>query len=281
MQIISTVKEIQDISNQYREQGKTIGFVPTMGYLHEGHLSLIRIAREKADIVVLSIYVNPTQFAANEDLSQYPGNFDRDEQLARQEDVGIIFYPDDKAMYPDGYKTYVKVEDLTRVLCGASRPVHFQGVTTICMKLFHCVKPHFAVFGQKDYQQALVIQKMVRDLNLDMDVITGPIIREPDGLAMSSRNKYLSSVERQQALALNQALSLAQAMFENGERDTKILKHAIRQKIVQQPAAHIDYADIVDAQSLETVKTIAGTAVIALAVFFGKTRLIDNCVIDP
>lgn len=279
MQLISTIKEMQAISNQYRKQGKTIGFVPTMGYLHEGHLSLIRIAKANADIVVLSIYVNPTQFAPNEDLSQYPRDFDRDEQLAKQEGVEIIFYPDDKEMYPAGYKTFVEVEDLTQNLCGASRPTHFRGVTTICTKLFNSVKPHCAVFGQKDYQQALIIQRMVKDLNLDLQMIVAPIVREEDGLAMSSRNKYLSGIQRKQALSLNQSLQLAHELFQKGERNTVTLKNTIRNHISRQSEAHIDYIEIVDAETLSEISEIKNTCVIALAVFFEKTRLIDNIIL--
>lgn len=280
MQIISTIQEMQFISNQYREQGKTIGFVPTMGYLHEGHLSLIRMAKEKADIVVLSIYVNPTQFAPNEDLSKYPRDFKWDEHLARQEGVDVIFYPHDNEMYPNGYKTYVEVEDLTQVLCGASRPTHFRGVTTICTKLFNSVKPHCAVFGQKDYQQALIIQRMVKDLNLDLKIIVAPIVREDDGLAMSSRNKYLSSIERKQALALHQSLSMAQELIQNGERNTTTIQQKIRDYINTQPDTKIDYIEIVDAHSLSSMSQISGEMLIAIAVFIGKTRLIDNCMIQ-
>lgn len=276
MKIVRTVQEMQKQAETLRRQGKTIGFVPTMGYLHEGHLSLIREARQRADKVVLSIYVNPTQFGPNEDLEKYPRDFEKDEALASQEGVDIIFYPTNEEMYPQGYVSFVEVEKITGVLCGASRPHHFRGVTTIVSKLFNAVKPHFAVFGQKDAQQSIVIKRMVHDLNFDLEIIVAPIVREPDGLAMSSRNVYLSAEERQDALSLSQSLKLAQQLIDEGERDAGTIRDQIVNLIDSRATSKIDYVEIVSADTLETVKQLSGNILIALAVFVGKTRLIDN-----
>ena len=280
MKMIKTVQEMQHEAEMIRQMGKTIGLVPTMGYLHEGHLSLIRIARERADVVVLSIYVNPTQFSPGEDLDQYPRNFEQDEMLAQKEGVDIIFYPSDKEMYPEGYLSYVEVKHITEILCGASRPVHFKGVTTICSKLFHSVKPHLAVFGQKDAQQFVVIQRMIKDLNFDMDLLVGPIVREPDGLAMSSRNSYLSPDERKDARSLYGALQMAEEMVRKGERNTGILAKAMHELIGAKLHAKVDYISIVHPETLEALEKIEGRTLIALAVFVGKTRLIDNVIVE-
>lgn len=280
MKIITTVKEMQAEANRLRQTGKTIGFVPTMGYLHEGHLSLIRIARKKADVVVLSIYVNPTQFAPHEDLDHYPRDFARDEQMAGQEGVDVIFYPSDKEMYPEEYHTYVHVEKLTETLCGHSRPDHFRGVTTICAKLFHAVKPHFAVFGQKDAQQAVVIRRMVKDLDWDMEIMVGPIVREKDGLAMSSRNSYLSPEERQEALALHQSLKIAEEMIQGGEGKSEMILKAMQDHLEAKKHIRIDYIEIVHSETLQSLETIENNALIALAAYVGKTRLIDNTIIN-
>jgi pantoate--beta-alanine ligase len=280
MKLIRTIKEIQSIVESYRQQGKIVGFVPTMGCFHEGHLSLMRIARKGADVVVVSIYVNPTQFDPGEDFESYPRQFERDEKLAEQERVDILFYPSDKEMYPKGYLTYVTVNKITKVLCGVSRPHHFEGVTTICTKLFHVVKPHFAVFGQKDAQQAIVIQRMVEDLNFDMEIVVGPIIREKDGLAMSSRNKYLSPEERKDALSLFQSLQLAERLITEGERTSKDILSAMKKLVASRKGTRIDYIEIVDATTLKALETIKGEVLIALAVFVGNTRLIDNIVVN-
>lgn len=279
-QIIRTVREMQAEAGRIRSAGKTIGFVPTMGYLHEGHLSLIRIARKRADIVVLSVYVNPTQFGPNEDLDQYPRDFKHDERLAAQEGTDILFYPADKEMYPEGFVTTVHVSELTDGLCGVSRPGHFDGVTTICTKLFHAVRPDFAVFGQKDAQQAFVIRRMVRDLNLDLEIVVGPIIRESDGLALSSRNVYLSPEERQDALSLSQSLKMAESMIQDGERQASSIIEKMRALTDSKSSTRIDYIAIVDAETLRPVDLLSGTVLIALAVFAGKTRLIDNALLD-
>jgi len=200
MKVIRSINKMSTWADEIRSQSKIIGFVPTMGYFHEGHLSLVRIAYQRADMVVVSIFVNPTQFGPNEDFRDYPRDFNRDKSLAEKNGTDIIFYPSEEEMYPDRFLTYVNVDRITNILCGASRLNHFQGVTTVCIKLFNIIKPHFAVFGRKDFQQSVVIKQMVRDLNLDLDIITGPIIREPDGLAMSSRNTYLSEDERKDCL---------------------------------------------------------------------------------
>jgi pantoate--beta-alanine ligase len=280
MKIIKTVKEMQAFSNRMRQEGKIVGFVPTMGYLHEGHLSLIRIAREKANVVVLSIYINPTQFGPNEDLEKYPRDFKRDEALAKNEGVDVLFYPSDHEMYPEGFLSSVSVRGITEVLCGASRPHHFQGVTTICAKLFHAVRPHFAVFGQKDYQQCVVIKKMVKDLDFNMEIIMGPIVRESDGLAMSSRNTYLSFQERSDALVLQDALKLAENRVRQGERKTELLIREMTGLIESRENIRIDYVRVVHPDHLHDLEIIDDRAVVALAVFAGKTRLIDNTILE-
>ena len=280
MKVIRTVKGMQAEAEKRRRAGQAIGFVPTMGYLHEGHLSLIRMARERADVVVVSIFVNPTQFGPDEDLARYPRDFARDERLAGEAGADIVFYPTEEEMYPDGYLTSVTVEEMTKTLCGASRPMHFRGVTTVCAKLFHAVKPHFAVFGQKDAQQAVVIRRMVRDLNFDMEIVVGPIVREADGLAMSSRNAYLSDEERQDARVLYESLRLAEAMVEKGERETAGIVEAVRNRIDAKAKTRIDYVSVVDPETLQPLDRIKDRALIALAVFVGKTRLIDNTVVD-
>jgi len=280
VKVIKTVQDMQKEADRIRQSGKTIGFVPTMGYLHEGHLSLIRLARQRADVVVVSIYVNPTQFGPNEDLDQYPRDFRHDEALLEQEKVDIVFYPSDKEMYPEGDAGFVEVKGLTESLCGASRPGHFRGVTTICTKLFHAVKPHFAVFGQKDAQQAAVIKRLVKDLHFDLDVVVGPIVREADGLAMSSRNTYLSSDERRDALSLDQVLKMAEEMVNEGERNPAVLYKAMHKLIAAKPHLKIDYISIVDPDTLEDLDVVENRALIALAVFAGKTRLIDNVIVE-
>ncbi len=281
MKIIRTIKDMQAESGHLRQAGNKIGFVPTMGFLHEGHLSLIRIARDKADVVIVSIFVNPTQFGPEEDLDKYPRDFKRDEKLAQDAGADVIFYPTVEEMYPQNYLTYVNVEKITGKLCGTSRPVHFKGVATICAKLFLAVKPDFAVFGQKDAQQVLVIQRMVKDLNFDLDIIVGPIVREEDGLAMSSRNTYLSEDERADALSLNQSLRAAEQMIQDGEQDAAVIKTMIMEKIAKKTHTRIDYISIVDAHTLESTSRINKPILIALAVFVGKIRLIDNTVIRP
>ena len=276
MKIVSDIREMQQLAGHYRQQGKTIGFVPTMGYLHEGHLSLMRRARPQCDILVVSIFVNPTQFGPNEDFERYPRDFERDERLCREVGVDVVFYPTADAMYPRPYLTYVHVEKLSETMCGASRPGHFRGVTTVVTKLFNIVQPHIAVFGQKDYQQSLIIRQMVRDLNFDVQIDVAPIVREADGLAMSSRNKYLSPEERQQALVLYRSLTRAEELIREGERNVNTLLQAMKTVISEAPDARIDYIAIVDAETLEPLSTVRHNTVIALAVYIGTTRLIDN-----
>ncbi len=279
MQIVKAIPKMQQLADQYRAEGNIIGFVPTMGYLHEGHLSLMRLARSRCDILVCSIFVNPTQFGPDEDYDNYPRDFERDEQLCREEKVDIIFYPDSKEMYGNDYQTYVNVETLSKTMCGLNRPGHFQGVTTVVCKLFNIVKPQLAVFGQKDYQQALIIQKMVTDLNFDVEIVTGPIVRESDGLAMSSRNKYLSTQERRDALSLHKSLQLAEKLIDEGERNSANIYTQMKTLIQATRTAVIDYIVIVDGGTLDPVDKIRDNTLIALAVKTGKTRLIDNTLI--
>lgn len=275
--IIETVKELREYLAGQRAAGKTVGLVPTMGFLHEGHLSLIREAKAENDVVVVSDFVNPTQFGPNEDFESYPRNIEQDTELALSAGADVIFYPSVSEMYPPESSTYVEVEgNITRVLCGASRPTHFRGVTTVVNKLFNIVEPNKAYFGQKDAQQVAVLTKMVKDLHMDIELIICPIVREPDGLAMSSRNTYLSAEERKQAVILNQALKKAKNAFANGEKDVVKLTGIITDKINEMPLAVIDYVSILDFPSLKPIITIEKDALAAVAVKFGKTRLIDN-----
>ncbi len=271
---------MQSEAERLRKTGKTIGFVPTMGYLHEGHLSLVRIARERADVVIMSIFVNPTQFGPNEDFERYPRDFEKDVKLAKQVGVDILFYPSKEEMYARDYLTYVNVEQITEELCGASRPGHFRGVATVCTKLFHAVKPHYAVFGQKDAQQVAMLKQMVRDLNFDVKIVTAPIVREKDGLAMSSRNVYLTPEERQDALALHQSLKLAEDLIRRGEKSSQAIVQTMRKFIENKKRARIDYISVVHPDTLEPLPSIGNKALIALAVFVGKIRLIDNTIVE-
>jgi pantoate--beta-alanine ligase len=281
MRIISKVKEMQKVADELRKEGKIIGVVPTMGYLHEGHLSLIRLAKEKSDVVITTIFVNPLQFAPNEDYDRYPRDFERDVKLAQSAGCDIIFHPSVEEMYPQNFLTYVEVDKLTKVLEGEFRPTHFRGVTTVVAKLFNITKPHIAVFGQKDAQQALIIKQMVRDLNFDIEIIIAPIVREPDGLAMSSRNVYLSDSERKDATVLYESLKLAEKLIENGERNSKNIILKMEELIKSKPTAKIDYIAIVEPETLEKVETLSEGKeyLIALAVRIGSTRLIDNTIV--
>lgn len=280
MIIIKSVAEMRDFVRTAQRDEKTIGLVPTMGYLHDGHLSLIKIARQHSDIVVTSIYINPTQFGENEDIDNYPRDFERDEKLAADAGCDVIFLPTDQMMYPENYQTFVQVGELTKTLCGTSRPTHFRGVTTIVTKLFNCVRPTIAVFGQKDAQQAIVLQRMTKDLNFDIKIIVAPIVRHSDGLAMSSRNKYLSQKEREDATVLFQSLQLAQKMVKNGERDSHKIKKAIKLLISKKQSVKIDYVEIVDRNTLQPVNELSGQILVALAAFVGSARLIDNIFLD-
>jgi pantoate--beta-alanine ligase len=278
MRTITTVKEMQDVSNELRKD-KKIAFVPTMGYLHEGHLALVKKARELGDIVVASIFINPTQFGPNEDLAKYPRDFDRDAILLEQEKTDIIFFPDSKEIYPKGYSTYVQVRDLQNHLCGKSRAGHFVGVATVVAKLFNIVKPHFAVFGQKDYQQLKVIERMVQDLNMDIEIIGFPTVREQDGLAMSSRNTYLSQDERSRALLISASLAEAERLFRNGTREAALIQREVERVLKSKEGVDIEYVSITDPDTLEDVKQIKDKVLVAIACHVGKTRLIDNKVL--
>lgn len=280
MQIVNDINEMQALALDLRQRGKTIGFVPTMGFLHEGHLSLMRIARPKCDVLVVSIFVNPTQFGPIEDFDKYPRNFEQDEKLCSQEKVDIIFYPSKDAMYSEPYRTFVNVTEMSETMCGISRPGHFQGVVTVVAKLFNIIKPHLAVFGQKDYQQALIVRQMVKDLNFEVEIVTGAIIREADGLAMSSRNKYLSPEEREKARALFKSLQMAKSLVKEGKSDAEFVAKQIRDLILGTRGVLIDYIAIADGETLNPVKEIRGNTLIALAVKIGETRLIDNTLIQ-
>jgi pantoate--beta-alanine ligase len=278
LKIIQTVKEMQAVAESKRCQGRRIVLVPTMGYFHEGHLNLMKVGRNHGDYLAVSIYVNPMQFAPTEDFSAYPRDFERDKMLAQGVGVDCIFYPDHREMYPEGYQTHVEVEGVTNNLCGISRPRFFRGVTTICTKLFHIVKPHVTVFGQKDFQQYVTIKKMVKDLNMDIEVIGMRTTREPDGLAMSSRNVYLNAEERESALSLSRSLLLAKSLYEKGERKVDVILKEVRERIIGHPYVKIDYAQICDSSTMKNISSIEDSSVLALAVWVGKTRLIDNHV---
>ncbi|HQM35955.1 MAG TPA: pantoate--beta-alanine ligase [Candidatus Marinimicrobia bacterium] len=276
MQILTKIEDIRQELLVIRTSAKKIALVPTMGYLHEGHLSLVDVAKVNADVVVMSIFVNPTQFAPNEDLMRYPRDIERDERLARERGVDYIFHPEVAEMYPDPYFTYVVTEQLAKVLCGISRPTHFRGVTTVVAKLFNIIQPDVAVFGQKDAQQAVIVKQMVRDLNFPIQIIVAPIVRESDGLAMSSRNVYLTPEERQQAPIIFNALQAARENVKNGLTDANQLRDQICKIIQTSPLARIDYVEIIDDQTLTPVETVKPGTFAAVAVYYGKTRLIDN-----
>lgn len=280
MKIAKTISELKVILADVGGN-QTIGFVPTMGYLHEGHLSLIKAARNDNNVTVVSIFVNPTQFAPGEDLDAYPRDFDRDTRLAESAGTDILFFPNADEIYPTGSSTFVEVEgNITKKLCGQSRPTHFKGVTTVVNILFNLVNPDNAYFGQKDAQQVAVIKKMVRDLHMAVNIVVCPIIREVDGLALSSRNVFLNPVERSQALVLSQSLAKAKVLHQSGETQVKILKEQIVNHINTMPLAAIDYVDILDFETLEDITTITAPALAAVAVRFGNTRLIDNIILD-
>jgi pantoate--beta-alanine ligase len=279
MDVLNTVDATQKRCEDLRLQGKTLAFVPTMGFFHEGHLELMRVGKRLGDVLVISIFVNPTQFGPQEDLEAYPRDTEGDLSKARELGVDIAFMPTVEEMYAEGYQTHVEVERVTKHLCGLSRPTHFQGVTTVVAKLFHITKPHIAVFGQKDYQQLTVITRMVKDLNMDIEIVGVPTVREPDGLAMSSRNSYLTSEQRESALCLKKSLDLAQNRVLRGEKDGKAIRTAVEAFIRSHPYTEIDYVTLCHPVSLEDVDRIEGEALLALAVRVGKTRLIDNVIL--
>ena len=278
--IFRTSAETAAFCSQCRRDGKTIGLVPTMGALHEGHLSLVRRAREENDVVVVSIFVNPTQFGPNEDLDKYPRTFENDVALCGSLGTDAIFAPAPADVYPDGYATYIVQERLTAVLCGADRPTHFRGVLTVCCKLFNIIAPTVAYFGQKDYQQTVVIRRMVADLCLPLRIEVCPTVREPDGLAKSSRNRYLSDSERVDARCLSRALELARTMIAQGETDAWAVVNALKNLIATTKSAKIGYVAVAHPETLEPVERIEGTVLVALAVTIGGTRLIDNALIE-
>ena len=276
MQIVSTLPDLRSARLSF---AGTVGLVPTMGYLHEGHLSLVRSAREECEHVVVSIFVNPTQFGPSEDLSSYPRDLDRDLSLIEPLGTDLVWMPTAEMMYPDGYQTWVEVEAMTRPLEGAMRPGHFRGVTTVVAKLFNGVQPHKAYFGQKDAQQAAVIRQMTRDLNFPVKIVVCPIIREPDGLTMSSRNVYLDPEQRKAATVLYRSLTGAKEAYERGERDAENLREIMEELLASEPLAHAQYVSCTDYDTLEELDTVKGKALLSMAVFIGKTRLIDNIVL--
>jgi pantoate--beta-alanine ligase len=278
MKIVNTISEMQKLSDELRKT-KRIGLVPTMGYLHEGHMSLIRKAKELGDIVVASIFVNPIQFGPQEDLAKYPRDFKRDAALLRKEKTDIVFHPFTEDMYSQDFSTYVEVKRLEDFLCGKTRAGHFVGVATVVTKLLNIVKPHFAIFGQKDFQQLVIIQKMVRDLNMDIKIVGHPIVREEDGLAMSSRNTYLSKSERGKALLISKSLRRAEEMFLKGERKSAALKKEVEGVLCQKEGISIEYIEICDSRNFEDLEIIKNRAVLAIACRIGKTRLIDNVIL--
>lgn len=276
MVLVKNISEIKDLVSEWKKEGNTIGLVPTMGYLHEGHESLIKKARKENDKVIVSVFVNPTQFGPNEDLESYPRNIEKDRELCENCGVDVVFNPEPVEMYKNNASTYVNVEGLTEGLCGASRPIHFRGVCTVVSKLFNITMADRAYFGEKDAQQLAVVKKMVKDLNFNIDVVGCPIIREKDGLAKSSRNTYLSKEERVAALILNKSLNLALKKLKNGEASGENVINVIKGVIKEEPLAKIDYIEVVDNKTLKPVKKIEGSVLVAIAVYIGKTRLIDN-----
>lgn len=280
MKTITRTEEMHEAVLEEKSRGRSVGFVPTMGFLHEGHLSLVRESVRRADVTVVSIYVNPTQFGPKEDFKQYPRDIHRDTELLKAEGVDYLFLPDNKEIYSEGYKTYVEVHDLQDKLCGRSRPGHFRGVCTVVLKLFNTVNPDMAFFGQKDAQQTIILKRMAQDLNLGVKIEIVPIVREEDGLALSSRNSYLDHEERRAALVLSKSLEEARMMVKNGERDSGQIVDRMKEMIGREPLAKIDYVEIVDMENLDPVQKIKNKALAALAVFVGEVRLIDNTILQ-
>lgn len=279
MRLLRTIKEMKKVVRELKSQGRIIGFVPTMGYLHEGHLGLVRESIRKADSTVVSIFVNPTQFDPREDFKEYPRDLKRDSEILEKEGVDFLFVPDADEIYPDGYKTYVEVHDLQDRLCGRTRTGHFRGVCTIVLKLFNIVLPDVSFFGQKDAQQAIILKRMVKDLDLDVKIEVLPIVREKDGLALSSRNTCLNPEERKAALSLSKSLIEARMKIEKGERDSEKIIQRMRKIIGEEPLAELDYIEIIEMNELNPITRVEKEALIALAVFIGKARLIDNIIV--
>jgi pantoate--beta-alanine ligase len=281
VEIIALPDEMQGWSQAARQRGETIAFVPTMGFLHEGHLTLMHEGRKRATLLASSLFVNPTQFGPNEDFARYPRDFERDCEMMRKVPVDVLFAPAPDVIYPKGFQTWVEVTEMTRGLCGAHRPGHFRGVTTIVAKLFNIVQPHIALFGEKDYQQLRTIERMVRDLNFPVEIVPVPTVREPDGLAMSSRNAYLSPDERRKALALIGSLRAAEVAFSSGMRDPQQLVRVASEWLQKTPEVQLEYIEVVDAETLEQMAHIDRPVVVAIAARVGSTRLIDNVVLVP
>ena len=279
MRIIQSTSEIQRTITQLRQTGKTIGFVPTMGALHQGHLSLIEHAKKESDVVLVSIFVNPAQFGPKEDFNQYPRDMQRDTENCSHAGTDILFTPSAPDIYPEGFRTYVSVEGLSDIMCGQARPVHFRGVATVVLKLFNIVKPHKAFFGQKDFQQTVIIKRMVKDLNVNMDIVVLPTVREADGLAMSSRNQYLNKEDRSAAACLYRALKKGRSLFEDGNKDADKIREVILHTLREEPSVHLEYLAIVHPETLEEQKFAEKGTVIALAARIGTTRLIDNIIL--
>jgi len=280
MIITGKIKKARQICAKPRSKAKVVGFVPTMGALHKGHMSLVRRANKECDFLVVSIFVNPIQFGPDEDLARYPRDFKNDEKVLKKAGVDLLFYPKPDSIYPKGFSTYVEEVNLSKMLCGKSRPGHFKGVCTVLTKLFNVIRPDIAYFGQKDYQQVQIVKRMVADLNYNIKIKTLPIIREKDNLAMSSRNSYLSLKERKESLCLYQALLVAEDLIKKGEQNPATIKAKMQGVVKSKKTTKIDYIEIVNAENLEKVNKIAGKILIALAVYVGKTRLIDNIVLN-
>lgn len=281
MRLITSIPEMKAFSRATRKEGKVIAFVPTMGYLHEGHRRLLTEARQLGDAVVLSVFVNPSQFGANGDFLEYPRDMERDKTIAIEHGVEVLFAPEVSTMYPDGYGTFVDVPELADKLCGKSRPGHFRGVATVVAKLFNIVMPHKAIFGLKDYQQWLIIKKMAKDMDMDVEVVAIETVREADGLAMSSRNVYLSASERRVAAIIPKATAVVKEMVLRGERNSAAVIEAVKKVMEKEPSVVIDYASVCDVDNLDDVLVIKGRALLAMAIRLGKARLIDNCVLEP
>lgn len=280
MQVVKTVKEVRDIVSGWKREGLSVGLVPTMGYLHEGHRSLIEKSVSENDRTVVSVFVNPIQFGPSEDLASYPRDLQRDMDVVGSAGGNLIFHPEPSEMYPGHFTSFIDTSETTELLCGAVRPGHFRGVCTVVGKLFNIVMPERAYFGQKDAQQLATIRRFVRDLNFNVQIVACPIVRESDGLAKSSRNTYLSADERQAALVLSQSLQKGKALIDAGERDAAAVKEAIRAHLLTQPLARIDYVEVVDNENIRRVERISGSTLVAIAVYIGKTRLIDNFIAE-
>lgn len=280
MEVIETVERMQESADEFRSAGYTVALVPTMGYLHEGHLELMRVGRKHSDKLIVSIFVNPAQFGPTDDFGEYPRDTEGDLKKVREVGADVVFMPSVEEMYPEVSQTKVHVEKVTQHLCGISRPGHFEGVTTVVCKLFNATKPHMAVFGQKDYQQLTVISRMVEDLNMDIEIIGVHTVREQDGLAMSSRNSYLNPEERKSALCLKKSLDMADRMFQDGEKTASVIREAVESLIKGHAFTEIDYVTLCDPATLEDIETLGENSLLALAVRVGNTRLIDNCLLS-